>query len=159
MGWPTPQTVGFTTWSEDREAQKRRKQEALAEQKRQRKVQAALAAHDRAVAWRSRAKPVGWVNEYARLRGRRLTVQWLATPPWQSKAELLVVYDECRAVSAATGVAHHVDHIIPVIHEQVCGLHVPWNLRIIPAKANLAKSNVWSDEVDNSSVAQPDISR
>lgn len=67
-----------------------------------------------------------------------------ATPPWLSdahKAQIEAIYHERERVSTETGVLHHVDHIIPLRSHIVCGLHVPWNLQVIPANDNLRKSN------------------
>lgn len=67
-----------------------------------------------------------------------------ATPPWLSDAQLAHIqriYKLCSVISEATGQKYHVDHIVPLQGKNVCGLHVPWNLRVIPAKVNLEKSN------------------
>lgn len=67
-----------------------------------------------------------------------------ATPSWLTKDHLTfmeVTYAMAKVLTDATGVQHHVDHICPLTSEEVCGLHVPWNLRVIPAKDNLSKGN------------------
>lgn len=62
-----------------------------------------------------------------------------ATPPWVAHDELFPVYELARRLTSITGVLHHVDHIVPLKGKAVCGLHVPWNLRAIPALENTKK--------------------
>lgn len=64
-----------------------------------------------------------------------------ATPPWVNKAELTGFYAMSDRVSKCLGIRHHVDHIHPLQGKSFRGLHVPWNLRVIPATTNLRKSN------------------
>lgn len=68
------------------------------------------------------------------------------TPPWLSRADrakILSIYAECRRVSQATGIKHHVDHIVPLVGKYVSGLHVPGNLQILSGSENCKKSNKW----------------
>jgi hypothetical protein len=67
-----------------------------------------------------------------------------ATPKWLTedhKKQIESIYKERNRLQQVTGIIYHVDHIIPLIHSDLCGLHVPWNLQIIPATDNLKKSN------------------
>lgn len=62
-----------------------------------------------------------------------------AHPEW--KPEIAAIYRRARLLSKLTGKPHHVDHIVPLIAKTVCGLHIPSNLRIVPADENLSKGN------------------
>jgi len=78
------------------------------------------------------------VSAQNRLHQKQVKV---ATPAWYNSFSVRVKYKERDTMSKVTGIVHHVDHIIPLQGENVCGLHVHNNLRVIPARDNLRKSN------------------
>lgn len=74
----------------------------------------------------------------------RRAARKMAAPPWLNESHqdrIRLTYLLASVLSKATGVRHHVDHVIPLCGEIVCGLHVPWNLKAIPAADNIAKRN------------------
>jgi len=89
-----------------------------------------------AIAWRRNNLDKMLATNAARRAGLRR-----AAPRWVNKKEVEKFYRLQRRLTHETGVQHHVDHIIPLRGKTVCGLHVPWNLRVIPAAENLAKKN------------------
>lgn len=67
-----------------------------------------------------------------------------AVPVWLSREQrnaMAAIYRASKLLSEQTGILHHVDHIVPLGGDSVCGLHVPWNLRVIPAAENHRKGN------------------
>ena len=67
-----------------------------------------------------------------------------ASPRWLTKDQKLAMrqlYLQAMELTKLTGERYVVDHIIPLISDEVCGLHVPWNLRVITQEENLRKSN------------------
>ena len=95
---------------------------------------------------REQAKVRGRLNrpslnaQEAKRRARKLS----ATPKWLTEEhhnEMLYCYSVAKDCEILTGDKYHVDHIVPLQGEFVCGLHVPWNLQVLPANLNIAKGN------------------
>jgi hypothetical protein len=53
----------------------------------------------------------------------------------QTAAPFLNVYKEAKRLGLS------VDHIVPLHNPMVCGLHVPWNLQLLPLEDNIRKGN------------------
>jgi 5-methylcytosine-specific restriction endonuclease McrA len=77
-----------------------------------------------------------------RKRFRQATPKWLSA---EQKMEIRLKYRLAIELSKETGIRHAVDHIIPLMGEAVCGLHVPWNLTVITQEENLKKYNKLLD--------------
>lgn len=87
---------------------------------------------------RARANAYAWraANLGASREAVRAARAGPACPSWSDR-------DACRAVYAACPPGWDVDHVIPLNGVTVCGLHVPWNLRCIPADVNRSKHNYF----------------
>lgn len=90
---------------------------------------------------RSKKKNAHRVNAYT---AERRALKLKATPPWvvgDFKKMSRNVYLDAMWITMLTGINHEVDHFHPLKGENFSGLHVPWNLRVIPALDNSLKSN------------------
>jgi 5-methylcytosine-specific restriction endonuclease McrA len=68
-------------------------------------------------------------------QGRRKAAKLRATPPWVDHEAINFVYRQAAAHDMT------VDHIHPLQHPRLCGLHVPWNLQLLSREENSAKGN------------------
>lgn len=85
--------------------------------------------------WAAKNKPKRAAQAAARRSKKRL-----ATPPWANQE----IVDFYYSVAAERGL--EVDHIVPLGHRLVCGLHCDRNLQLLPMSANRRKSNCyWPD--------------
>lgn len=75
---------------------------------------------------------------------QRVIAKMLRTPKWADPGAISAFYAAAKRISEVTGVKHHVDHVIPLQGKLVSGLHVPENLRIIPAIENRKKLNRYT---------------
>lgn len=110
----------------------------------QRQVEAAYRERNRKIcnerisAWKKRNPEK--VRIYTLVRGR---TQKEATPAWADLLAIRTFYERAAELRKSTGQDWHVDHIVPLIHPKVCGLHCEANLEVITARENNEKGNRW----------------
>lgn len=99
-------------------------------------------AYQREIKYDATPKRVAYKKQYcqdnlpafAKRTAHRRAMKLKATPHWTDQKLLHEIYLNCPE-------GYEVDHIIPLNHPQVCGLHIPANLQYLPATENRRKSN------------------
>jgi hypothetical protein len=80
-----------------------------------------------------------WTVNYRSAKATRM-------PSWLNDAQMFemeCVYTYCSALRKV-GLDYHVDHATPLRGASVSGLHVPWNLQILPGRENMSKGNTFN---------------
>lgn len=92
---------------------------------------------------KSKLNPEWRRKQMLRARAQRKT-QRRHMPPWADIRKILAVYAEARRLGLT------VDHIVPLLGENVCGLHVHYNLRTVTRSVNSAKGNRHKGDLSES---------
>lgn len=74
----------------------------------------------------------------AKRRARKMQ----ATPAWADEETIDSMY-KLAMLFNRTGINLHVDHVVPLQSDLVCGLHCEANLQLLPASDNQSKGNRW----------------
>jgi hypothetical protein len=74
---------------------------------------------------------------------KRRCLKKKATPKWYEKDKIEVLYQKAKWLSSLTGMDYHVDHVIPINSDTVCGLNVWANLQILEVSENSKKGNSY----------------
>jgi hypothetical protein len=65
---------------------------------------------------------------------------------WADKKILRQIFKKIKLLNKESKTTYHADHILPLKHPLVCGLHNHFNLRIVTASENLTKSNKFDPD-------------
>ena len=84
-------------------------------------------------------------------RAKRRVLEFSQTPPWSDLDKIKDIYKLSETISNKFGIKFHVDHIMPVSKG---GLHVWWNLRIVPHYINESKR----DTIETENIIFPRVS-
>ena len=79
-------------------------------------------------------------------RSQRRANEKNAKPIWHDSKAVKALHAQAVKLSQETGFDWHVDHIVPLKSDLVCGLHWHGNMQLLPASLNQSKSNRhWPD--------------
>lgn len=96
-------------------------------------------------AWRCNNRDKVALDALKRVRKKRQAI-----PKWYNlhRLEVKDLYNTAKELTEMTGILFHVDHIIPLSNDLVCGLHCYDNLQILPYYENCAKGNTFLIETN-----------
>lgn len=69
------------------------------------------------------------------------------TPAWADRDALNALRRLGQIYTKALGIQFSQDHIVPIRHELVCGLHCPANIELAPLEDNMRKGNRFWPEM------------
>jgi hypothetical protein len=95
--------------------------------------------YHRAIRLRNPGQRNLWTMNYRNAKANRM-------PKWLNAGELFEmesVYTYCSALRKI-GLDYHVDHVVPLRGKSISGLHVPWNLQVLPGRENMSKGNTFN---------------
>lgn len=104
----------------------------------------------------ARAKERGELNPFKKRKfraERKLRVAQATIRCEKDKIAVAELYIKARRLTLETGVEYCVDHIIPLAHSDVCGLHTAANLQVIPASKNRRKGTYF-DPTEHEFIAE-----
>ena len=81
-------------------------------------------------------------TEWAKRKATKLQ----ATPKWTNQGYISLFYKLAQIEAARIGSKVHVDHIIPLQSQTVCGLHCEDNLQLLTEKVNLQKGLSYNSD-------------
>jgi hypothetical protein len=123
-----------------RKAWRAANKEAVAEQRK-----AWLATNKEAVAEQKKAYQKANPHIFNAHSAKRRATKLQATPAWADHETIKGMY-QLAVLFNSTGINLHVDHIVPLISDKVCGLHCEANLQLLSATENKSKGNrQWPD--------------
>jgi 5-methylcytosine-specific restriction endonuclease McrA len=85
-------------------------------------------------------------KNYRHVETRRRNEKFSKVATEQGNQQLKRLRLEAQIKTIDSGVKHEVDHIIPLVHDKVCGLSVPANCQVITKAENRRKSSRFDQD-------------
>lgn len=92
-----------------------------------------------------------WAKEYRRRNSTKILAynaskrahRHKATPLWADKGKIRMFYETAKLYNELypEQAPWHVDHIVPLKGQNICGFHVEYNLQLLPRTVNCSKGN------------------